>query len=85
MRPAPDAPAQLVELRQAEVGRVVDDDRVGVGNVQPILDDGRADQHVDLARGEIEHHVLKLVLGHLPMPDGELRLGTSRCSRWAIV
>ena len=51
--PGPYATAQLIELRVREKkGRVVDDDRVGVGNIQPILDDCGADQHIRLARSE---------------------------------
>ena len=43
---AADAAAQLVELRQAEVVGAVDDDGVGARDVEPGLDDRRADQHV---------------------------------------
>ena len=38
---APDASAQLIELREAELVGVVDDDRVDVGDVDPVLDDRR--------------------------------------------
>jgi hypothetical protein len=75
LRAAPDAPAQLVQLRQPEMVGAVDDDRVGVGDVQPVLDDRGGDQHVDVAVGKAHHHILQLALGHLPMThaDGGLR------------
>ena len=47
----PDAAAKLVQLGQAEAVGVVDEDRVGVGDVQARLDDRRADQHVGSCRG----------------------------------
>ena len=71
---APDAAAQLVELREAELVGVVDDDRVDVGNVDPVLDDRRRDEHVDLAVDEARHDRLELVLAHLPVADRDARL-----------
>lgn len=50
--PAPDAAAQLVQLRQAEVVGVVHDDRAGRGDVEAGLDDRRRDEHVDVAARE---------------------------------
>ena len=72
---APDAPAQLIQLREAEVVGVVDDQRVRVGHVQAGLDDRRAQQHVVLVLVEVEHHVLQRVLAHLAMADRDARLG----------
>ena len=71
---APDAPAQLVELGEAERVGAVDDDRVGVGDVEPRFDDRRADEHVGLAVGEREHHALERALAHLAVPDDEPRV-----------
>jgi hypothetical protein len=44
------APAQLVQVRHAEPVGLVDQDRVGVGDVHAAFDDRRAQQHVELAR-----------------------------------
>ena len=41
-----DTAAQLVERREPEAVRVVDDDRVRVRQVEPVLDDRRRDQHL---------------------------------------
>ena len=45
----------------------MDDDRVGVGNVQSGLDDGGGHQHVNLFVDESKHNLLQLPLSHLPM------------------
>ena len=47
-----DAAAQLVQVRQAIVVRLVDEDGVGVGNVQAAFDDRRRDQDVRLLAHE---------------------------------
>jgi hypothetical protein len=70
-----DAAAQLVQLRQAELVGAVDDDGVGVGDVDARLDDGRAHQHVEALLVEVEHHLLQLALGHLAVGDADARLG----------
>ena len=71
----PDAPAQLVELRQAVAVGAVDDDRVDVRDVEAVLDDRRGEQHVELARDEVDHRPLELVLAHLAVADDDPRLG----------
>ena len=45
-----DAAAQLIELRQAVPIGAVDDDRVGVRDVEAVFDDRRRQQHVELLR-----------------------------------
>ena len=72
---AADAAAQLVQLREAEAVGALDDDRVGGRHVDAGLDDRRADEQVDALRVEVAHHVLELALGHLPVGDGDPRLG----------
>ena len=67
----PDPAAKLVQLGQAEAVGVVDEDRVGVGDVEARLDDRRADQHVGRAEHELDHRVFQLVLAHLAVADGD--------------
>ena len=74
IRPANTA-AQLIELRQAVPIRAVDDDGVGVRNVEAVLDDCRRQQDVVLPLDEAEHRALELVLGHLAVADDDLRVG----------
>ncbi len=71
---AADPPPQLVELRQTELLRPVDDEGVGVGEVQPTFDDGRAEQNVHPRLGELDHDLLQLALAHLAVGDDNARL-----------
>ena len=72
---AADAAAQLIELRQAVAIGAIDDDRVGVGDVEAVLDDRRREQDVGLVRHEIEHRALERVLAHLAVADDDARVG----------
>src|SRR5690606_9226537 len=72
MMRAADAAAQLMQLRQTEPVRAVDDDRVRGRDVDAALDDRRADEHVDLAVIEREHDFLERALRHLPVRNANL-------------
>jgi hypothetical protein len=72
---AADAAAQLVQLRQAELVGAVDDDGVGGRDVDPGLDDGRAEQHVVALRCELPHHALQVALAHLAVRHRDARFG----------
>ena len=71
----PDAAAQLVQLAEAEAVGALDDQRVGVGDVQAGLDDRGADQHVELLVPEVQDDLLELVLAHLAVGGGDAGLG----------
>ena len=62
-----DSSPQLIQLGKSHLIGIVNDDRVGVRNVKSGLNDGRADQNVDLAVHKIHHDVFELVLFHLTM------------------
>ena len=68
------AALQLVHLGEAQTLGVLDDERVGVGVVDAALDDGGGHEHVQLAGGELLHHLLQLLLGHLPVGHADPRL-----------
>ena len=70
-----DAAAQLIQLRQTVSIGAIDDDRVGVRDVEAVLDDRRRQQHVELVRHEVEHRALERVLGHLAVADDDARVG----------
>ena len=53
--------AELVKIGQTEAIGAVDDDRVGIGNIETALDDRRADKHVDFSSDEAGHYFLELV------------------------
>ncbi len=71
---APHAAAQLIQLRQPEAIRAIDDDRVRPRNIEPVLDDRGAHQHVRLAANEFQHHFLEIGFVHLPVADDHARL-----------
>ena len=56
----------------------VDNDGVGVGDVQSRFDDRRADQHVHMLVDEVVHHDLQLALLHLAVSDRDLGFGHQR-------
>ena len=72
---APDASAQLMQLREAEPIGAIDDDRVRARHVDAGFDDRRADEHVEALPVEIEHDLFELALGHLAVRDAEARFG----------
>ena len=55
----------LVEVAESEVMCRVDDDGVGVGNVDAVFHDGRREQHVVVVVREVEHYLLQLLGLHL--------------------
>ncbi len=65
------ASAYLVELRQPEGVGVLDDQRVGLRDVDARLDDRRAHEHVGAAAQVVHHHRLQLPLAHLPVGHRE--------------
>ena len=71
MGAATDAPAELVELGQPEGVGAVDQDRVGVGDVEARFDDGRAQQHVRFAAVELQHRGFQRPRVHLAVSDDE--------------
>ncbi len=72
---APDTPAQLMQLGEAERIRPVDDDGVRARHVDAGLHDRGAQQHVEATMIEIQHHVFEFALVHLPVGNTNPRLG----------
>ncbi len=69
------AAAQLVQIGEPEAVRAVDDDRIGIRNIEPALDDRRRDQHIGLPIHETLHHLLEFILVHLAVADLDPRAG----------
>ncbi len=69
-----DASAQLIQLGQPHPVGIDHHDGVRVGDVEPGLDDGRANQHVGLALDELQHHLGQRRLRHLSVADHHPRL-----------
>ena len=70
------AAADLVQLREPERIGALDDERVGLRNVDARFDDRRRHEHVRIAREECVHPLLELPLGHLPVRDEEAEFRT---------
>ena len=70
-----DATAQLVQLREPEAVGPLDDEGVGVGDVEAGLDDRRAHEDVEPLLPEVEDDLLEAVLAHLPVGHGDAGLG----------
>ncbi len=68
-------PAQLVELGEAEVVAALDDQGVGVGDVDARFDDRRRDQDVELLLPEVDDDLLQLGLAHLSVGGLDTGLG----------
>ncbi len=68
------ASPQLIELRQSEHVRPMDDQRVCSGNVEARLHDRRRQQHVELPVIEAGHDVFQLGRRHPAMGGAELHL-----------
>jgi hypothetical protein len=55
------ATTQLVQLRESEAPRVLDDDHRGIGHVNTDLDDDRRHEDVEFTRAELGHHLFLLL------------------------
>ena len=72
---AADTAAELVEIGQAVMIRLVDEDRVGVGDVEPALDDRRRQEDLRPPLDEVDHHVLELGLREPAVADADRGVG----------
>ena len=71
----PDAAAKLMQIGQAIAIGFVDEDRVGVGNIESAFDDRRRQQQIELVIDEIDHHLLEFVVRHLAVADSDAGFG----------
>ncbi len=75
---AADAPAYLVQLRQPQPVRVLDDEGVDVGYVDTGFDNGGAYKYLHLARRHALHDVCKHGPVHLPVRHRNRRLAVQK-------
>ena len=64
---APDAAAQLIQIRQAETIGAINDNGVGVWNIQAAFDNRGADQNVDFSADKAMHRRFQFIRIHLAM------------------
>ena len=69
------AAAQLIELAQAMAVGAIDEDGVGEGNVEAVLDDRGRHQHIVFVAHEGQHHALQFCFAHLTVAYGHARRG----------
>ena len=58
-----------MKVRESEVMSRIDNDGVGIRDIDTILDDGSREQHVVVVVGEIEDDLLEFLRFHLSMSD----------------
>ncbi len=75
MDAAPDPPAELVQLRQAEALGALDQHRRRVRHVDPNLDHRRRHQDVELVVAEGHHHLVLLARQHLAVDQRHAQVG----------
>ena len=68
-----DSAAQLIQLGQPELVRPVDDHRIGVGHIEPGLDNHRRYQNVDVTCDKLTHVVVEVTLALLPVRHRDRR------------
>ena len=58
-----------MKVRESEVMSRIDNNGVGIRDIDTILDDGRREQHVIVVVGEVEDDLLEFLRFHLSMSD----------------
>ena len=71
----PHPAAQLIELGDAEPVGIDDDERVGVGQVDAVFDDGGGDENVVFAAVEPKDVGFQRGFVHAPVRDADARFG----------
>ena len=72
---ASDPSPQLVQVAEPKLVRLVDQNRVGVRDVNAAFDDGGRHQHVEGAVDEARHHIFEVFAFHLAVADANACVG----------
>src|SRR5580698_3203772 len=67
--PAPDAPAELVEIAEAVGIGPIDQDRIGIRDIDSVFDEGCGEEEIELSRFKLMEDGVDLIGVHLPMDD----------------
>ena len=67
--PASHTPPELIKFRQPETVGTVDDNSIGIGNIQPGFDDGGTDKDIHFPLDEPAHHIFQFMFVHLAVSD----------------
>ena len=63
-----------MEVAQTDILRLIDQDGIGVRDVQAVLDDGRAEEQVVVPPHEIQHAVFQFLRFHLAVGDADAHI-----------
>ena len=63
-----------MEVAEADVLGLIDDDRIGVRHIKTVLDDGRTQEHIIVSRHKVEDLVLKHLCLHLAVGHTDLHI-----------
>ena len=64
-----------MEVGESEVMGTIDDDGVGIGDIDTVLNDGGGEQHVVIVVGEVEDDLFEFLGLHLSMTNGNTGIG----------
>ena len=70
---------KLVKLRKSHLVCIVDNHGIGIGNIQPCLNNSSGYQYVNIPVNKAIHDLLQLVLPHLPMGKGHISFRYQFC------
>ena len=62
-----DSASQLIKLGESISVRIMDDHGINIGNIQPCLNDGSGNQHINISIYKTVHNVFQFPLAHLPV------------------
>lgn len=71
--------AHLVQVAQAEVVRLIDDDGVGIGDVDTVLHDRGSDEHIVVVVYKAHDNLFQLLGGHLSVSYAHTCIGYIAC------
>ena len=72
---SPHTATHLVEVTQSEVLGLVDDNGIGIGDINTTFYDGGGKQHIVIIIDEIQYDLLQFGRFHLAMTDGNTAVG----------
>ena len=64
-----------MQVRESEVVGAIDDDGVGIGNIDAVLHDGRRQQHVVLIVLEVDDDLFQFLRFHLSVTNSDACIG----------
>ena len=70
-----DASAELMEFGQTVAIGIIDEDGIGVGDIESALDDRGCEENISAMLDKIQHDLFQPILWHLPVSDDDAGFG----------